>query len=291
MNNSKSLGIDIGGTNIKAVRVDASGKVQKRLDTPTPSDRDVLVATVRDLVKQLEGHKGPIGVASPGLAASDNRSIRWMRGRLEAVEGLAWPEALGQPAVVLNDVHAATMGEAWVGAATGLQHVVMLTLGTGVGGGAICNGQLLQGAFGRAGHLGHITLDLDGPVDIVKTPGSLEDWVGNHNVQARTGFESTAKLVAAVAQGNAQAAKHWDRTLHALTCGIVSLINVFDPQAIVLGGGIAKAGEEALFKPLREKLDRYEWRPLDQPVPILPAEMGDLAGAVGAARFAMMQLF
>ena len=286
MTESCGLGIDIGGTNIKAVRVDATGKILKQLETPTSQDADGLVATVIDLVDQLGG-QAPVGIASPGLAATDNHSIRWMQGRMETVEGLVWREALNQPAVVLNDAHAATLAESWVGAAAGLQHVVMLTLGTGVGGGVICSGQLLQGAIGRAGHLGHITINLDGPTDILNTPGSLEDLVGNHTVEDRTGFTSTAKLVAAASAGDAQARQHWDRTLHALACGIVSLINAFDPQAVVIGGGIAQAGEDELFNPLRKKLNDYEWRPLGHCVPILPAALGQWSGAVGAARFAM----
>lgn len=288
MHEHNALGIDIGGTTIKAARIDKNGRVQQRLDATTHNDVPSLVATIRSLVEQLESD-GPIGIASPGLAASDNRSIRWMQGRLEAVQGLVWSDALHRPTVVLNDAHAATVGEAWVGAASGLQHVVLLTLGTGVGGGVICSGQLLQGAIGRAGHVGHTTLNLDGNPDIAGTPGSLEDFIGNHNVEARTGFSSTIELVAAAANGDTAAIAHWDRSLHALACGITSLINVFDPQAVVLGGGIAMAGDDNLFEPLREKLALYEWRPLDQPVPILPAVLGDLAGAVGTARFAMMR--
>ena len=282
-----ALGIDIGGTTIKAARIDENGRVLQRLDATTHNDVHTLIKTIRDLLVRLQSD-GPVGIASAGLVAADNRSIRWMQGRMEAVQGLVWSDALDRPTVVLNDAHAATVGEAWVGAATGLRHIVLLTLGTGVGGGVICNGQLLQGAIGRAGHLGHTTLSLDGRPDIAGTPGSLEDFVGNHNVKARTGFASTIDLVAAAAQGDTAAIAHWDRSLHALACGIASLINAFDPQAVVIGGGIAMAGDDNLFKPLREKLTRFEWRPLDQAVPILPAVLGDLSGAVGAARFAML---
>lgn len=282
-----ALGIDIGGTTIKAARIDENGRVLQRLDATTHNDVCTLIKTIHNLLERLQSD-GPVGIASAGLVAADNRSIRWMQGRMEAVQGLVWSDALDRPTVVLNDAHAATVGEAWVGAATGLRHIVLLTLGTGVGGGVICNGQLLQGAIGRAGHLGHTTLSLDGRPDIVGTPGSLEDFVGNHNVEARTGFTSTIELVAAAAEGDTTAIAYWDRSLHALACGIASLINAFDPQAVVIGGGIAMAGDDSLFKPLREKLARFEWRPLDQAVPILPAVLGDLSGAVGAARFAML---
>ncbi|MEM8738903.1 MAG: ROK family protein [Planctomycetota bacterium] len=289
------LGIDIGGTMIKAVggrgARDRPGGIldleaARRLEVPTPTTRGGLIDAVSGLIESLGGGEGPVGVASPGLAGRDNRSIHWMRGRLSAVEGLDWSAALGREAAVLNDAHAATLGEAWAGAAAGRSDVVMLTLGTGVGGGVICGGRLLQGATGRAGHLGHITLDLDGERDIVNTPGSLEDWVGNHTVAARTGFGSTSELVAAVGRGEPAAEAHWDRTLHALACGVGSLINAFDPEVVVLGGGIAQAGEAALFGPLAEKLAEVEWRPTGSGVPVVPAELGPWAGAVGAARFA-----
>jgi glucokinase len=237
---------------------------------------------VRELI---DTKAGPVGIAAPGLAAADNRSIRWMRGRLEAVEGLDWSTELARDIRVLNDAHAATVAEAWVGAAAGLSHVVLLTLGTGVGGGVICDGRLLQGRLGRAGHLGHITLDRDGERDIVNTPGSLEDLVGDHTVHARSGYASTRDLVDAL-PADPQARSVWNRTIHTLACGITSLVNCFDPEVVVIGGGIAGAGE-ALFGPLQEKMHAVEWRPTDEAVPVVPAALDSYAGAVGAARFAM----
>lgn len=284
-----AIGIDIGGTNLKAVRVGEAGEVLAQDHRPTPDDRAGLIEAVGQVLDGLGGASS-VGVSSPGLAGADNRSIRWMRGRLDCIEGLDWSVALGREAWVLNDAHAAMFGEAWVGAAAGKGHVVMLTLGTGVGGGVLVDGKLLQGATGRAGHLGHITLDLGGEPDIVNTPGSLEDLVGDHTVAARTGgrFADTAALVAAAGAGDADARRAWDKMVHALACGVVSLVNAFDPEVVVLGGGIARAGE-ALFGPLGEKLDHIEWRPTGRGVPVVPAALGDRAGAMGAARFAMLK--
>ena len=291
--NIAAIGIDVGGTNIKAVAIDHDGNVLAERRGATVDDRARLVWAVHGLIGELgatsSAVEAPVGLASPGLAAADNRSIRWMRGRLNCVEGLDWSAELDRPVDVLNDAHAATFAEAWCGAAAGRQHVVMLTLGTGVGGGVIADGHLLQGALGRAGHLGHITLDLDGPPDIVQTPGSLESFLGDHSIQKRSDgrFRSTDAMFAAAAQGDAAAVAMLDRMVHALACGVVSLINAFDPQVVVIGGGIARAGD-ALLQPLRKKLDQYEWRPTGQAVPVVPATLGDLAGAIGAARFAMV---
>ncbi|MEM6550762.1 MAG: ROK family protein [Planctomycetota bacterium] len=284
---TEAIGIDIGGTRIKAAAVGGDGVVGEAVRRPTVGDPRGLVSAVRETLEALRGPDVPVGIAAPGLAAKDGGSIAWMRGRMEALEGLDWSAALGRSVRVLNDGHAATLAEAWCGAAAGCRNVVMLTLGTGVGGGVLLGGRLLTGASGRAGHLGHITIDRSGPADIVGTPGSLEDLVGDHTVYARTGFASTRELVAAVADGNEEAARHWRAVVHALACGVVGLINVFDPEAVVIGGGIATAGD-ALFVPLRCEMDALEWRPFGEGVPVLPAALGDLAGAVGAGRFALL---
>ncbi len=283
-----SLGIDIGGTRIKAALVSTTGEVLQRRLEPSADDPQRLVAIVRELATEFA--PSVLGVSAPGLAAPDNRTIAWMRGRMEAVEGLDWRHALERDVWVLNDAHAATVSEAWIGAAAGAQHALLLTLGTGVGGGVIVHGQLLQGAIGRAGHLGHITLNESGPADIVGTPGSLEDAIGNHNIHQRTGgrFRSTADLLDAVSRGDEVATAAWRLSIESLAVGLASLLNVFDPELVVIGGGIAECGA-ALFDPLRAELDRLEWRPTGRATPLVPAALGEFAGAIGAARFAMLK--
>jgi glucokinase len=286
-----ALGIDVGGPNIKAIALDPTGRELEREGQPTPPDRERLVETVREIARRLGGAQArSIGLCSPGLAARDGRKIVWMQGRMESVQGLDWTGALGtaSPVRVLNDAHAATVGEAWLGAARRRRHVVLLTLGTGVGGGVLIDGKLLKGSIGRAGHLGHVSLDAFGPPDICRTPGSLEDAVADSSIERRSGgrFASTAELVAAVEAGDAQAAGIWSRAVRSLAAGIASLINVLDPEIVVVGGGIARAGD-TLFEPLRREMLDVEWRPLDEAVPIVPAELGEFAGAIGAARYAI----
>src|SRR4030095_2271878 len=131
-------------------------------------------------------------------AAKDGKSIAYMRGRLEGLEGLVWTDFLEapHPVFVLNDAHAALLGELWKGTAKGYSNVILLTLGTGVGGAVLADGRLLKGHIGRAGHLGHVTVNSDGTGDIVGTPGSLEQMIGNYNVPERSKgrFDSTRKL-------------------------------------------------------------------------------------------------
>ena len=231
-----------------------------------------------------------IGVVAPGLPARDQRSIVYLPGRLPGLEGLDWRKffSFKSAVPVLNDAQAALLGEVWLGAARRSRNVILLTLGTGVGGAAQVDGNLLRGHLGRAGHLGHISLNPAGECDIVKTPGSLEDAIGDCTVSARTGgrFASTAELVAASSRGDLHARQVWQESIRALAAAIASFINVLDPQTIIIGGGIAKSGA-ALFVPLRRQLARFEWRPGGARVRIVPAQLGDRAGAFGAAWNAM----
>ncbi len=283
------LGIDIGGTRIKSVVTTGSGDEVARDIRDTESESANWPARVRNAVVMTVASHGPfagVGLAAPGLAAADGRSIAWMKGRLESLEGLDWPDhfALQCPVSVLNDAHAALMGEVSRGAARGCENVIMLTLGTGVGGAILCDGRLLRGHLGRAGHLGHIALDPDGAKDIVNTPGSLEDAIGECSLKERSHgrYTTTAKLVEHYRDGDTEARRIWLDSIQHLAAGIASLINVVDPERIVLGGGIAEAGD-ALFDPLSEDLDQFEWRPNGRPVEIVKAELGEFAGAFGAA--------
>lgn len=292
---SHLIGIDLGGTNIKGALFDAStGECLDRATTPTrdgekDGDLPAWSTGVRKLVEQFEAQVGaanlPIGISAPGLAARDDSCISWMPGRMHGLEGFRWAEFLGRPTRVLNDAHAAILGEVWQGAAAGARDAVMLTLGTGVGGAVISEGRLLTGRLGRAGHLGHITVDYRGAPGITGTPGSLEDAVGNATVAARSQgrFTSTQALLDAVQAGNADARRVWDTSVHALAAGMVSLINGFDPETFILGGGIAAGAAGLLMDPLQDLLDRMEWRPGGQQVKLVLASLGEWAGATGAA--------
>ncbi len=281
-----AIGIDIGGTQIKAAAFTGMGDVLVQRTLPTNDGRGFAM-NVRELVANLEsltGRAATVGISAPGLADDEGRAIAFMPGRMAGLEGLNWTAWLGRKARVLNDAHAALLGEVWQGAARGLQHAILLTLGTGVGGAIWSEGRLLRGRCGRAGHVGHMSLNPYGRPTIARAPGGLEDWIGNHNILERSDgrFATTHELVAAYNSGDTFAAEVWLKSIRALGCAIASLVNVVDPEAVILGGGIAKAGP-ALFGPLQDVLEEVEWCPGGAQVKILSALLGEWAGTYGAA--------
>ncbi|MBT5926342.1 MAG: ROK family protein [Verrucomicrobia bacterium] len=288
---SPLLGIDLGGTRIKYVVISNDGDLLLKKTHDFDSVKSLewsrcIGSLTKDVINQFNLNDLRIGLSAPGLVAKDQRSIRHMPGRLQGLEGLDWTEILKShhPVKVINDAQAALMGEVQRGVAKGMINVIMITLGTGVGGAAMVDGNLLKGHLGRAGHLGHVSLKIDGPPDICRTPGSLEWAIGNYSVKERSQgrFESTHDLVNACLQGDTFATNIWHQSVQYLATGITSLINVLDPEAIIIGGGIAESGE-ALFHPLQTALDDMEWIVQDHRVRIIKATLGEYAGAYGAA--------
>lgn len=294
-NERHTIGVDVGGTNVKMVAVTESGAVIAKTQFST---NDSVMAewsvAVRNKLSELAvelGQPDGIGVASPGIAGSDHRCITWMAGRMVETVWFDWTEFLNMPfpIPVLNDAKAALVGEAWIGAAKGAKNAILLTLGTGVGGAAIVDGRVLHGAIGRAGHLGHISLDPSGTHGITRCPGSLEDAIGGSTLEVRCQgkYADTQELIEAARAGDAEAGQVWGKSIDALAAGIVSLINVLDPEVVILGGGMIRAGDH-LFKPLAKAMESIEWLPFGgSGVPIIPATLGEFAGAIGVARFSM----
>lgn len=288
------IGIDLGGTQIKVAAFTPQGQLRA---TWTRATEDRLVngvpqfaRAVRELLAEIAPAACPVGIAAPGVPAAHERWIEFQPGKLVGLERLNWTEFLGwpTPVPVLNDAHAALLGEAWQGAAAGCRHAILLTLGTGVGGAILIDGKLFKGALGRAGHLGHVSVQDTPERSIFGTPGSLEAAIGNYTVAARSGgrFSSTEALVEAFSKGDAQAAAVWLASVRALARAITSFINILDPEVVIIGGGIARSGP-LLFEPLNRFLDEMEWRPGGHRVRVVPAALGEWAGTYGAAKRAL----
>lgn len=294
MNTNQLIGLDIGGTQIKMAAFSPDGKMTGNRTRET-GDRLVkgippFAETVRQMLSEFAAPTARIGIAAPGLAVKNGRAIAFQPGKMHGIENFDWTEFLKSPDVipVLNDAHAALLGEVWQGAAAGCRDVILLTLGTGVGGAIWSDGKLLKGAIGRAGHLGHISLADDGERSILGTPGSLEAAIGNYNIAKRSGgrFASSLELERAYLAGDAAATELWLKSIRALARAIASFINLLDPEMVIIGGGIAKSGK-ILFEPLANFLDELEWRPGGHRVRIVPAALGEWAGTYGAAWNAM----
>lgn len=293
------LGIDIGGTNIKIVVLDSDGKILERSEVLTEDGsheeelwKKKIINIITEKSEQYakdNPERLKCGISAPGLVDSENKMTLHMPVRLQGIENFDWSAALHRTIKVINDGQSACLAEyESFYRSKGIQHLLMLTLGTGVGGGIIINGQLYQGNLQRAGHVGHMTLDSNGVATMTNIPGSLEYAVGNFSIAERTEgkFKSVQELVRAYESGDEEATKYWLTSVQKLAVGIASLTNILSPQCIVLGGGIAAGAGDALFEPLKRYMAKYEWRPGGHQVQIKQAELGSYAGAIGAAFFA-----
>jgi glucokinase len=289
-----SIGIDLGGTRIKAIAIDTDGNIVHENYQPTnDGDDKVWKNAVHSAVKELQAilktDKINIGLSAPGLPNENNTYIACMPGRMQGLENFNWSAFLNQPTYVLNDAVAAMMGEAKFGAAKNKKNVVMLTLGTGVGGAILIDGKPYQGAMNKAGHIGHMVINDEGDCDVTGMPGSLEECIGNCTIEKRSKgkFTSTHEMLNAYKAGDNFAKEVWMKSVRQLGAGLASIANILSPEVIVLGGGITQAGDD-LFLPLNEFMKQFEWQPIGKTTEIVKAVYGDMAGAIGAASFAMM---
>ena len=297
MQRRRAIGIDLGCTNIKGVLIDEDGIILKESKAETNEQdhkhwKGAVWDMVGDFLKEAGGNVDAIGLSAPGLANPDNQCISFMPGRLPGLENFVWTDLIKRKVFVLNDAHAAIMAEATFGTAKGLKHAALLSLGTGVGGGILINGQLYQGVFQMAGHIGHSTVDADTlSQDVTNMPGSIENAIGNLTLPERSHgrYHDTEDLVKDFRKGDHVAAWIWLSSVRKLSVTIASVINILSPEVIILSGGIIQA-QDALLDPLRDFLALYEWRPGGKQTPVKLAVFSDRAGAIGAAGFALSKL-
>jgi glucokinase len=291
-----AIGIDLGGTRIKGVLMNADGEILRQVYTPTNDGDDAvwknaIADTVRELRTFSANKEICVGISAPGISNEKNSAIAHMPGRLQGLENFEWSVFLQQPVWILNDAVSAMMAEARLGAAKNSRNAVLLTLGTGVGGALLIDGKPYQGAFHKAGHLGHTVIDHEGEPDVTGMPGSLENAIGNVTIEQRSSgrFQSTHELLEAYRKGDYFAQWVWLHSVRKLAIGIASFTNAISPECVILGGGIVEAGKD-LFEPLESFLSLYEWRIGGNRTEIKKAFFGDMAGAIGAACFALEQI-
>lgn len=288
-----AIGIDLGGTNVKGILLNRQGDILEQHSIPTNDDANgKWKDNVFEMVKYLSALSlqkvDVIGLSCPGLADEHNKYIAHLPNRLPGLENYDWEDQFCIKTFVINDAHAALIAESAFGVIQSYKNAILFTLGTGVGGGILINGELYQGNNQRAGHFGHTSINpYDDELSIIGMPGSLEYAVGNYSVKRRSlgRFNSTHELVKAYNDNDALASWLWLDMVRKLALTIVSFTNSFSPEIIVLAGGITQAGD-ALFKPLQQFVDLYEYSPNHKKTPIVTAKFKDMSGAIGAAAFA-----
>jgi glucokinase len=305
------LALDIGGTKLAAGVVDESGRVHSFVVTRSQPERgpDAELPRLFELGRRAVadsafawGEIGAVGIgcggpldAGRGVLVAPLHLPGWTDVPVAAIA----EEEYERPAVLENDATAAAAGEHRYGAGTGARNMVYLTISTGVGGGVVVDGRLYRGA-GNGAELGHVTVDWHGRrCRGCGRLGCLEAYVSGTSIaeraleaiaESRNGGSSLAELedptaedVAAAARaGDRLAREVWDETVDALACGLTSIVNVFEPELVVVGGGVSRAGEQ-LLGPVREQVRATAMEPAGRSADIVAAALGEQVGVVGAA--------
>ncbi len=309
------IGVDLGGTTLAGGLVDAGGVVRNSRSVAT--DRlgrgegvfQNLLEVVESLAADARRRVHPIlgiGVGAPGIIEADTGTIGEDIQNLPEFRGLALGRILrektGLPVVLDNDVNALTLGEWTFGQARGLRHVAMVAVGTSIGGGLILNGELVRGAGGYGGEIGHIPVDLDGPDCVCGSRGCLRMFASGVDIarQARDLFRADHPSVlaelaggepdridapmvfAAAVRGDPAAVSVVARAAQALGAGVATLINLCNPEIIVLGGGVMEAGE-ILVEPVTRWARFYAFEAAFDRTRIVRSAFTKESGVLGAA--------
>jgi glucokinase len=303
-----AIGIDCGGTSVKIGVVfrgnviDQGPPIQTQ-EFQTPAE--LIDAMVRGVAELKAQHRSvaAVGVGMPGFVNFEKGIVNHLTnvaGAWEAVQlKKLMEEPLGLPVIVDNDANCMAFAEWKRGAGRGMKHLVCITLGTGVGGGIIVNNQLVRGSRHGAGEVGQTSIDYRGRQGHYGNLGALEDYIGNREIAAAAmeayaaaGQEKTpsdctpAALARAAHAGDPVALKLWDDVGRMLATAVMNVCWLLNPQAVIIGGGVARAGE-LLFQPLTDHLFAQLSSPFKDHLMVMPARFGNEAGMIGAAALAL----
>jgi len=313
-----AVGIDIGGTSSKVGVVDGEGQILHRLTFPTEEHlggEQLLAKMIRAAKDCLAAGVAPrnefvgVGIGSPGIIDVERGAVLDCPGKIPGWTGTPVCEQLsaaaGLPAWMDNDVKVIGLGEGWLGAGKDARHFLCFALGTGIGGAVIIDGRVYQGAHYNAGLFGHIIVEPTGHECICGNKGCLEAYASSRSIASRAvdhilrGVETSIKelvggdLNKVDARVVAEAAEAGDRiaqdvlreAAHYLATAIITAVHILDPELVVIGGGVARAGKY-LVDPVRELVQKYAWLPPGATVEVVPAQLGDDAGILGGAKLA-----
>ena len=307
------IGIDVGGTNVKIALVDSDGKIGYSNTIPTRAEMGYeytinnMKQAIRDLMtetklsaKDIEG----IGFGLPGQVDFKSGIVRLITnipGWVEIPLAKMIEDEFHIPTRIDNDVRCAALGELNFGAGKGCENLICITVGTGIGSGLIINGKLVRGASNAAGEIGHIKLQMhDGPICGCGDTGCLEAFASGPSIVAMAeeyimggkstkyremanGNDITPFIVAEAAKaGDAVAKRIFTRMGEYIGIGMASVVNLLNPEKIIIGGGVADAGD-ILLNPLKETIKKRAMKIAGETVQVVPAQLGNTAGVIGAS--------
>jgi glucokinase len=306
-----AIGLDLGGTNLKGGLVDATGQLRVAVSEPTPRTAEGFSKVSGSFFAKLGANVDiqAIGIGCKGVVDAKTTTVIRSPGDLKHLEGHSLRELMGaavagKPVHADNDARTALIAEWLWGAAKGFENVLMLTLGTGVGGAMLMQGQIMRGAHGVAGHIGHMTIDPYGPLCICGNYGCIETIFSARSIEAEA-FATRHRRVGSVltdretdadcsqvfqAAAESDEAAQWiiDRATMHLGAAMASLVHLVDPELIILGGQIVEAGPQ-LVDPLRIELRRRTRFLIGRDLPIVLPRIPSHAGVIGAAGLAFLE--
>ncbi|MFI5774859.1 ROK family protein [Streptomyces sp. NPDC051658] len=294
--------LDIGGTKIAAALVDGGGALLVRAQRPTPAreSAETVMGAVTEVLAELSG--SPLWARAAAVGIGSAGPVDASAGTVSPVNVPGWRDfplvervgkaVGGLPVELVGDGVAMTAAEHWLGAARGYDNALCMVVSTGVGGGLVLGGKLHPGPTGNAGHIGHVSVDLDGDPCPCGSRGCVERIASGPNIARRAleagwrpgpdGDASAAAVAAAARAGDPIALASFERAAQALAAGIAATAALVEIDIAVIGGGVAGAGD-ILFEPLRRALRRYATLSFIRRIEVAPAVMGTDAGLVGAA--------
>ena len=287
------IGVDVGGTTVKIGICDADGHVHGRgsVATDPAAPPDDMLARIAAAAKELVSGTAPAracGIGTPGPLDPDRRTLR-SANHLPTWKDVAIPDLLGSqlgiPVVLENDGNCAAWGESRAGVGRGARALVLFTLGTGVGGGVVLDGELWAGAAGAAGAFGHLVVDPAGPLCLCGQRGCLEQYASATSVARRFRHGTAAEAFAAAQYGDADGEAAVAQACDALATAIAATIHTLQPDLVIIGGGMAAAGD-ALLLPVCEGVHRRVRPAWLERTRIALGSLGGDAGWIGAALWA-----
>lgn len=311
--NSWAIGVDLGGTKIEVGLVDDKGNLEKKINCPTNVEGgpDIIQRDIINAIKELQ--KGLVKERLAGVGIGVAGQINPDSGDILFAPNLRWHNiplqknlcnALGIPVILTNDVRAATWGEWHHGAGRLCKDFLCIFVGTGIGGGIVCDGRMLCGSSNTAGEIGHITIDLNGPLCTCGNKGCMESFAGGWAItkQAQEAVKNNPKAGAyilslangdiqkingkivnkAYQSGDSLAVQILERAIQALAAGTASLVNILNPSLIVFGGGIIH-GNPAILEPIINGIRQRALKSATANLEIKISHLAGEAGVVGAA--------